>query len=455
MGLHARYHRLLADTPINLAAGFTREEAWKAFGGMMSHLYDEPESASLRLGILEDEPVQDFIATHAGILNDAMADVDLSDKMRQSLEASNYIFSGLKTFHELNEARNLLYDDNGKIKPFERFSNDVQKVNDTYNKTYLQAEYNFVQASSEMAGRWEQFEADGDRYNLQYRTAGDDHVREEHAALDGITLPPSDPFWDVNFPPNGWNCRCTVVQVLKSQYPTTDRKTAEEAGRIAAESDKKGMFRFNPGKEGKSFPDYNPYTISKCATCPIANNKENLRRVSIPNDNMCAACKKMRSCWEKKQKEKGETFTECPVKSGKLRVSSEHGKTEKKENVRVATYLAEKYGYYIDLIANPPGVKSADSFNRTLGVFQEYKVNVKPTKSSIDGLIRTGAKQANHIVLCIDSDISLIELSDALNDRVARTSIVDVTIIIEGKDRTYSFDEITSNGFLIKQADLK
>lgn len=32
-----------------------------------------------------------------------------------------------------------------------------------------------------------------------------------------------DPFGDEYFPPNGWNCRCTVVQVLKEKYPATDR----------------------------------------------------------------------------------------------------------------------------------------------------------------------------------------------------------------------------------------
>ena len=46
-----------------------------------------------------------------------------------------------------------------------------------------------------MAARWERFMADGDRYNLQYRTQKDDKVRPEHAALHGVTLPPSAPFW--------------------------------------------------------------------------------------------------------------------------------------------------------------------------------------------------------------------------------------------------------------------
>ena len=50
----------------------------------------------------------------------------------------------------------------------------------------------------------------------------DDRVREDHAILHGTTLPPSDPFWSLYLPPNGWNCRCTAVQVRKGKYPQSD-----------------------------------------------------------------------------------------------------------------------------------------------------------------------------------------------------------------------------------------
>ena len=57
----------------------------------------------------------------------------MSVKMRERLTRSNYIFSGIKTFHELNEAFPSMLDENGNKKPFECFLNDVQKINDTYN----------------------------------------------------------------------------------------------------------------------------------------------------------------------------------------------------------------------------------------------------------------------------------------------------------------------------------
>lgn len=434
-------------TPVDLV----REK----FDRMMKVLFRQ-EGANLEIGILASEEAQDFIETHSSVLNGSFRQVEMSEAMRKRLERSNYVFSGLKTFHELNEAFPSLLDENGNRKTFERFLNDVRKIDETYNSNYLRAEFNFVQASAEMAAKWERFMQDGDRYYLQYRTAGDAKVRPTHAEMAGITLPASDPFWEDFYPPNGWGCRCSVVQVRKSKYPATDHEEAMARGESALELDKKGMFRFNAGMEQKTMPDYNPYTIKRCKDCDIAKGKLKLAKNPIPDNELCEACQKIHQCWAKRKEEEPETFTQCETKNGILRVSSKHGKTEKKENVRVGTYLAEKHGYEIDLIANPPDRKSADSFNNTLGVFQEYKVNVTPTKNSIDNLIRDAKKQADDIVLWIDSDISLGDLRDAITSRVKRAgNIKSLTIVNNGKDVTYLREDMIKDTWEIKQADFK
>ncbi len=257
---------------------------------MMKALFRE-EGASLRIELLEDPAVEKFIDEHASILNSSFEKTAMSDIMRRRLQESDWIFSGIKTFHELNEAFPSLLDENGEKKPFDRFLNDVQKVNETYNGNYLRAEYNFAQASATMASKWESYQKGGDDYNLQYRTAGDDQVRPEHAALHGITLPPSDPFWDEFYPPNGWNCRCNVVQVLKDKYPQTERAEAYSRGQKALAKDTKVMFRFNSGKQEKTFPDYNPYTLDKCNGC---SRKIDLAK-GIPDNELCEACLLVRS----------------------------------------------------------------------------------------------------------------------------------------------------------------
>ena len=214
----------------------------------------------------EPEPMELITATHDALSYQlGHLDQQIPDAMARALDENIFLFSGFKTYHELNDISRLLKDEDGNFKSFEKFLQDVQAIDASYNQNWLYAEYNFATASTQMAAKWADIERDGDEYNLQYRTAMDNLVRPEHAVLDGITLPPSDKFWNEYYPPNGWNCRCTAVQVLKDKYPTSDSDQACAAGeRATTQIGKNGqnkaeMFRFNPGKAGKVFPPKHPY----------------------------------------------------------------------------------------------------------------------------------------------------------------------------------------------------
>lgn len=71
--------------------------------------------------------------------------------------------------------------------------------------------FNSNMRSAHMAGRWEQLLANSDRRPyLQYRTAGDARVRPQHRQWNGLIYAIGDVFWQTHYPPNGWNCRCTI-----------------------------------------------------------------------------------------------------------------------------------------------------------------------------------------------------------------------------------------------------
>ena len=125
-------------------------------------------------------------------------------------------------------------------------------------------------------------------------------MRPEHAALNGMTLPPTDEFWESYYPPNGWRCRCTVVQVRKKKYPATPHDEAMALGEAALELDKKGMFRFNPGKQERVFPAYNAYTQEKCVRCKLGGKATlgKVEMVKIPDYQNCQACKYLKNCLE-------------------------------------------------------------------------------------------------------------------------------------------------------------
>ena len=156
------------------------------------------------------------------------------------------------------------------------------------------------------------------------------------------------------------------------------------------------------------------------------------------------------------EKDDDPDYTLVKTRYGRVRIHKGHGKNETKENVMIASFLADRHGYVIDLLDNPDDRKSADSYNHTLGVDQEYKVNATPTKSSIDNLLRDAKKQAGDIVLWIDSDISWEDLSAAVRPRVKRSQEIKYVTIVKGnKDIRLSREDILTEGFKIRPADLK
>jgi len=247
-----------------LAISETENDALqKAFNKVARWIYKN-RKRTIDADDLNENAVQPLLGGINAVLQDGFnrgIEHSVPDRMKQNLSENVYLFSGAKTYAELKELSEMLLDDTGNIKPFSKFWQDVESIHPKYNRSYLQAEYIFATQSAQMASKWSDYEADGDRYNLQYRTAADDRVRDSHRVLHNTTLPPSDPFWKDYFPPNGWRCRCTTVQVRKSKYPESDSYEAQNLGAQSTEG-RNNIFRFNPGKEQVIFPKHHPYLKS-------------------------------------------------------------------------------------------------------------------------------------------------------------------------------------------------
>lgn len=328
----AKHILALGNGTIPNDSGLPRE-----FDKMAETVYRNPDKEATDL--LADNEVRKFIDRQKLVFDNAvdtaLKEVPLDEVSVQRLKESNYVFSGIKTFHELKETFPSLLDEDGNRKPFERFLNDVQKVHKTYNVQYLRTEYNFAHASALMAARWKKFEQDGDRYLLQYRTMYDKRVRRTHRMMHNITLPITSPFWDKYFPPNGWNCRCTVVQVRKGKYPVSDETEAMNLGSQATAGKYQEMFMFNPGKRMTCFPAYNGYTIRKCNNCEVRPDKMQLA-ADIPDNELCKACRIVQGMKENgyiKDKEYGD----------RLLISKIADKSELDDNIRAAKALLRSF----------------------------------------------------------------------------------------------------------------
>lgn len=245
----------LAQNPETAKIAFDR----KVFDEVVEWLHREGHFSA---DMLSDSHARRLIEATYDVLNGAIGasiTQEVPEKLTAALRNNAFIFSGFKSYNTLAEIGLELTDDKGAVKPFAKFAEDVRKIDERYNEAYLYAEYNHAVHSSQMAVKWHDIVKDGDEYNLQYRTAGDDRVREAHARLDGVTLPPSDKFWDSYLPPNGWNCRCQVVQVLREDYAVSDSDAATKWGDECTHEPKQQIFRFNAGKELKLFPPKHPY----------------------------------------------------------------------------------------------------------------------------------------------------------------------------------------------------
>ena len=218
-------------------------------------------------------------------------DPDLAAALRENV----FVFSGFKTHAELEQAAQLITDEKGVLKPFNQFLNDAKTINAEYNHNYLRSEYNQAVQSAQIAAKWHDVQSRKNLVNLQYRTANDERVRAEHRRLHGVTLPVDDPFWKQFTPPLGWNCRCTIVEVLKDDYPESDSQGSIATATQITDKPKDKIFRFNPGIEKAVFPKRHPYFPKGCGEC------EKTLLAYNPNSIWCKACSFIRKVLKQEQ----------------------------------------------------------------------------------------------------------------------------------------------------------
>lgn len=186
-------------------------------------------------------------------------------QMLFDLRTNVYVFSGAKTYQQTRDVSALMTSNNN-VTTLAEFKKQAKAILTDYNVNYLTTEYNSAIAQSRSASQWMEFEKNTKLYpSLEYNTVGDSRVRYSHAILDGVTKPVNDPFWNKNFPPNDWNCRCTVLQTDSEE--NTDMKDYKVNDHVNP------LFQFNAGKDRLVFSD--KHTYFKIAPKDKANANNN------------------------------------------------------------------------------------------------------------------------------------------------------------------------------------
>lgn len=190
---------------------------------------------------------------------------DLSTAKGQRLEKlldireNTYMFSGAKTYMQTNEMVGLLKDENGKIKTFKKFKDDVMPVYKEYNVNWLEAEYQTAIGQSQIIDHWINIVENKDILPiLKYVAVEDENTSALCRSIDGTTLPVDHPFWRRFMPLNHYRCRCTVSQHAKGDERTTRAKKVDEISKNAGDMIT-SVFDHNAGINAEIFNKSHPY----------------------------------------------------------------------------------------------------------------------------------------------------------------------------------------------------
>ncbi|MEM7372808.1 MAG: phage minor head protein [Bacteroidota bacterium] len=164
------------------------------------------------------------------------------------LRHNAHVFMTFKNHQFVGDLVKLLQDDEGKVRTFADFKALADELGEDYYQHWLKAEYETAISTGQMSARWQDYKRNQDILpSLRYQTVDDDRVRQEHALLDGGTYPIDDDFWDVFYPPNGFRCRCDVIQVADGKIE------------VSSSPDIPKSFMQNVGKSNRIATEDHPY----------------------------------------------------------------------------------------------------------------------------------------------------------------------------------------------------
>ncbi|EHJ46344.1 phage head morphogenesis protein, SPP1 gp7 family [Solidesulfovibrio carbinoliphilus subsp. oakridgensis] len=157
---------------------------------------------------------------------------DQFDRLSEVAKARAFTVSGLARVDMVEAVHRSMTLAMEKGVPLREWKQTVSQALDTAGFTgdrplRLETIFRTNVQSAYMAGRYAEMSAMADTFPYwQYSAVNDGRTRPAHRALSGKVYPAGHPFWDTWFPPNGFNCRCTVKALTRRQVE--DRGLAVE-----------------------------------------------------------------------------------------------------------------------------------------------------------------------------------------------------------------------------------
>lgn len=137
--------------------------------------------------------------------------------MLQMMEYNLFEFTASKTEARLATMTDLLIDKkNKKLRNFNEFQALCEKETKEFDTNWLRTEYNLSVAVGQNSASYLRILKEKDTVTsfVEYQTIGDENVRSSHQVLDGKVFNLSDKSAMDLVAPNGYGCRCELVQYI-------------------------------------------------------------------------------------------------------------------------------------------------------------------------------------------------------------------------------------------------
>ncbi|SDH92192.1 PBECR2 nuclease fold domain-containing protein [Roseospirillum parvum] len=151
--------------------------------------------------------------------------------LKEGMHARAFVIAGAMKEDLLTDFRGALQkalDEGTTLADFRRdFDRIVARHGWTYNGARgwrSRVIYDTNMRTARAAGKWQQINTATARERkrgrvlyLRYQAVLDSRTRPQHKEWHGIILPADHPFWATHYPPNGWQCRCTIQVLTERQ----------------------------------------------------------------------------------------------------------------------------------------------------------------------------------------------------------------------------------------------
>ena len=381
---------------------------------------------------------------------------DTPDEFINQVRTNNKIWSAFRTHRMQNDLASKLLDENGQLKKFDKWVEDIKGMTNHYVGSWLRTEYNTAVIRAHQAADWKHFEQEADVFpNLRWMPTTSPLEDPKHRQYweAKLTLPINHPFWEDHHPGDRWNCKCRLKQtdepvndyVIKDFYPVVPQAGLDN----------------NPGVDGKLFNDTHPYFKSDCKVCPFYVKKKIYVFKGSRKD--CYLCKNIISYLNDNKSEPPFSDDYITTNNKNVLISPYHGANELEDNLRIANFLSSKLKSKIYLLPRinsntdeqlnlrnrliPKGVASRKNPDFLIGknIFEAKSmlevtsvIDDKAIKEAIFNRIKKAKKQADNIILEISGNIERKQIYRYINGYLKQSKKKRI-IIVKWKNKLISF----------------